>query len=80
MVHQPGFTGSGGSFGEGAVAREHVDERAFAHIRAADEGEFGQAGLRALIHPGAASCECRLFDLHDLQSYKQTQRKTNLFI
>ena len=48
VVDQPGFARSSRDLGQPVAAGEHVDERRFADVAAADEGDVAQARLSGL--------------------------------
>lgn len=64
VVDKPGFAGCSRDFGESRPAGEHVDERRFADVAAADEGDVAQVVLRDLRNAFGTAPEFGSVDLH----------------
>ena len=64
VVDEPRFARRAGDFGQPRVAREHVDERRFAHVAAPDEGDVAQRVGGNLRRALGTATELCLVDLH----------------
>ena len=64
MIDQPGFTGSRGNFGQSRTIGQHVDQRRFADVRAADQRKFRQTVRRTLAQLLAADSKNGGRDVH----------------